>query len=375
MDENGKVDVSQLPAGAMYTANGEWVIARPDEATWDKYQQNQKVSADQAKELEADQDAMRARGLECSIDQKMFVDPVKTPCCSKTYCQTCIENALIDSDFVCPNCEKQCLLEDLQTDDEMAKKVKTFTEEMKEQKQKKQAEDAAKKSPSATAGTPNADAKSPSPSGSRPGSSNGKKRAAEEELENTHKPAGPAAMQKSNSKDGTPASAPPTGPAASASANNNSAPTMPAAPKNMQEFIAQMNSMSGGMPMMNPMMMGGMNPMMMMGGMPNMGMMGGMPGMGFGGGFPQQQQFGAGQPPAGPKAWQQQQAQQQQWGMNGMGMGGMGGMGMNAGGMMRSQSGTPQSDGAYFRQPVNPGRHQNRNQRRQRSVDYKQMGQ
>lgn len=359
----------------MYTANGEWVIARPDEATWDKYQQNQKVSADQAKELEADQDAMRARGLECSIDQKMFVDPVKTPCCSKTYCQTCIENALIDSDFVCPNCEKQCLLEDLQTDDEMVKKVKTFTEEMKEQKQKKQAEDAAKKSPSATAGTPNADAKSPSPSGSRPGSSNGKKRAAEEELENTHKPAGPAAMQKSNSKDGTPASAPPTGPAASASANNNSAPTMPAAPKNMQEFIAQMNSMSGGMPMMNPMMMGGMNPMMMMGGMPNMGMMGGMPGMGFGGGFPQQQQFGAGQPPAGPKAWQQQQAQQQQWGMNGMGMGGMGGMGMNAGGMMRSQSGTPQGDGAYFRQPVNPGRHQNRNQRRQRSVDYKQMGQ
>lgn len=387
VDENGKVDVSQLPAGAMYTANGEWVIARPDEATWDKYQQNQKVSAEQAKELEADKEAMRARGLECSIDQKMFVDPVKTPCCGKTYCQTCIENALIDSDFVCPNCQEQCLLEDLKPDDETVEKVKAFSEEMKAERQKKQAEDAAKKSPSVNAATPNAAAKSPSPPGSRPGSSNGKKRAAEEELENTHKPAGPAAMKKSASKDGTPAaqSTPaPTGPAA----DTPSAPAMPA-PKNMQEFIAQMNSMAGGMPgmnaMMNPMMMGGMNPAMMgmMGGMPNMGMMNGMGGMpnmgmnGFGGGFPQQQQQSGGQqgnaPPAGPKAWQQQQ-QQQQWGMNGMGGMGMGMNGMMGG--MGMNGGMPQGDGgAYFRQPVNPGRHQNRNQRRQRSVDYKQMGQ
>lgn len=45
---------------------------------------------------------------------------------------------------------------------------------------------------------------------------------------------------------------------------------------------------------------------------------------------------------------------------------------------MRAHSGTPQGPagdgGAYFRQPVNPGRAQNRG-RGQRSVDYKQLGQ
>ena len=67
MGEDGKIDITQLPAGAMYTANGEWVIARPDEAAWDKFQQKNKVSAEQAKELEADQELMRERGLECCL--------------------------------------------------------------------------------------------------------------------------------------------------------------------------------------------------------------------------------------------------------------------------------------------------------------------
>lgn len=383
MDENGKIDVSQLPAGAMYTANGEWVIAKPDEASWDKFQQTQKVAADQAKELEADKEVMRARGLECSLDHKMFSDPVKTPCCGQVYCRTCIENALIDSDFLCPNCGEQCLLESLESDVETSDKVKAFQEEMKSEKQKKQAEEANKKSPSAA---PNSPGKSPQPSDSRPGSANGKKRPADEELDNTHKPAGPSEMKRAGSKEATPVQ-----PAQPNVAKNNTAPAMPMA-NNLQDFAMQMDMMSrmSGMPgmppggMMNPMMMG-MNPMMMggpgAGGMnpmmnPMMGQMGmgGMNGMngnmngGFGFGPQGQQGFGnhnGGGPPAGPRAWQQQQQhhhQQQQWGMhNGM----------------RGQNGAPQGpagDGAYFRQPVNPGRAQNRG-RGQRSVDYKQLGQ
>jgi protein MPE1 len=402
VDENGKVDVSQLPAGAMYTANGEWVIAKPDEASWDKFQQTHKVAADQAKELEADMEVMRARGLECSIDHKMFSDPVKTPCCGQVYCRTCIENALIDSDFMCPNCGEQCLLESLESDAETQNKVKAFQEEMKSEKRKKQTEEANKKSPSVA---PDSPAKSPKPSDSCPGSAdgsangstNGKKRHAEEELENTHKPAGPGEMKQAGSKEATPAQ-----PSQSNTANNkgtpNAAPTMPMA-NNLQDFAMQMNMMAGmpgmpGMPgggMMNPMMMG-MNPMMMggpgAGGMnpmmnPMMGMgMGGMNGNmnghmngnmngGFGYGPQGQQGFGGqngGGPPAGPRAWQQQQQHhqqhhQQQWGMN------------NG---MRNQNGAPQGPaadgGAYFRQPVNPGRAQNRG-RGQRSVDYKQLGQ
>lgn len=377
MDENGKIDVSQLPAGAMYTANGEWVIAKPDEASWDKFQQTQKVAADQAKELEADKEVMRARGLECSIDHKMFSDPVKTPCCGQIYCRTCIENALIDSDFLCPNCGEQCLLESLETDSETVDKVKAFQEEMKSEKQKKQAEEADKKSPSAA---PKSPSKSPQPSDSRPGSANGKKRPAEEEIENTHKPAGPTEMKRTGSKEATPAqSAQPNAPKNNTS---NAPPVMPMA-GNLQDFAMQMDMMSrmngmNGMPgngMMNPMMMGmnpmmmggpgGMNPMMGYGGMNGMnGMNGNMNGGGFGYGH---QNFGGhngGGPPAGPRAWQQQQ-HQQQWG------------GMHNNNGMRSQSGTPQgpaADGAYFRQPVNPGRAQNRG-RGQRSVDYKQLGQ
>jgi protein MPE1 len=151
---------------------------------------------------------------------------------------------------------------------------------------------------------------------------------------------------------------------------------------NLQDFAMQMDMMSrmSGMPgmppggMMNPMMMG-MNPMMMggpgAGGMnpmmnPMMGQMGmgGMNGMngnmngGFGFGPQGQQGFGGhngGGPPAGPRAWQQQQNQhhqQQQWGMH------------------NGQNGAPQgpaANGAYFRQPVNPGRAQNRG-RGQRSL-------
>jgi hypothetical protein len=207
----------------MYTANGEWVIAKPDEASWDKFQQTQKVAADQAKELEADKEVMRARGLECSIDHKMFSDPVKTPCCGQIYCRTCIENALIDSDFLCPNCGEQCLLESLESDVETLDKLKAFQEEMKSEKQKKQAEEANKKSPSAV---PNSPAKSTQSSGSRPGSANGKKRPADEELENSHKPTGPSEMKRSGSKEGTPVQ-----PAQTNAAKNNvpnAAPPMPA---------------------------------------------------------------------------------------------------------------------------------------------------
>lgn len=43
--------------------------------------------------------------LVCPIDKKLFRDAVKTPCCSTTYCEECIQSHLLERDFLCPNCE------------------------------------------------------------------------------------------------------------------------------------------------------------------------------------------------------------------------------------------------------------------------------
>ena len=356
VDENGKIDVSKLPPGVMYTANGEWVIAEPDKAAWNKFQEKQNASAEKAKEASAEDQEVEARGLACPVDKRMFVEPVKTPCCHTTYCRECIENALLDADLICPNCSEQVLLDGLEDDAEMIGKTKAYQDEKKSRKERES------KSPAAASNrdaSPSA-AKSPAPgngletgiNGTKSPAStpNGKKRAAEDELQNNHKPARPAEMNQSGAKPI------PTGPKA------KTPQVMPIA-NNVQDFAKQMNAMSssmggmqGGMPammnpMMNPMAMGmgmgmaGYNPMMGVG-MPGYGMNGangmGMNGMGWNG---QGMQNGG---------WQGQQQRQQGWGGN-RGGGQQGGNG-----------------GAYMRQPVNPGRGQGK-QKRQRSVDYKQM--
>jgi len=363
VDENGKIDVSKLPAGVMYTANGEWVIAEPDKVAWQKFQDKQNASAEKAKEASADNEELRKLGLECPIDRRAFVDPVKTPCCGKTYCRDCIENALLDSDLTCPTCGEQVLLDNLETDEETVTKIKQYEDEKKAEKSRKDKETS--KSPVAAgspkAGSPKAeDAKSPAAANvpeikvdgtiSTSTTPNSKKRQATEELENNRKPANPAEAKRPTSKQGTSI---PTGPRAGTS----QPPTQIA--NNPLDFAKQMEAMASGMPNMRNGVPAMMNPMMGMGmGMPGMPMMPGMmPGFNpmMGGDF----------------------------GMNGMnGMGGMGGFGggMQNGGWQGQQqgwggrNGTPNGAGndAYFRQPVNPHRQQGR-QKRQRSVDYKQM--
>ncbi|GAB1742327.1 hypothetical protein NU219Hw_g7879t1 [Hortaea werneckii] len=373
-DENGKVDMSKMPAGVMYNAAGEWVVSMPDTKTWDKIQEQNAASKEKAKEASDEGEELKKVGLACSIDGRGFVDPVKTPCCGRTYCRECIENTVLDNDLQCPNCGEQVLLDNLEADEEALKKLKEFEEERKARKETKKE---ASKSPEAGSpgkakdSTPKPeDAKSPSATVADKGpetkvdgttsthsTPNSKKRAATEELENSRKPANPAPANNA-AKQGTPTPIP-TGPKAQQQQQQQQQmPNMMKPANNMQDFAQQMNAMAssvpgmqGGMPgmanpMMNPMMMG-MNPMMM--GMPGFNPMMGMNGMGGG--------------------------------MNGMGMGGMGGMG-NGGWQGPQQGGWGnggggfgggQDGGAYFRQPVNPHRQQGRGRGRQRSVDYKQM--
>ncbi|KAF2083752.1 DWNN-domain-containing protein [Saccharata proteae CBS 121410] len=410
---DGLTDESRQPSGVMVNAAGDYVIAKPDEASWKQFQEKAQASAAQQEAATAGSKELRERGLECAIDKRMFVEPMKTPCCGNTFCNDCIENALINSDFVCPSCGKDgVLIDDLVQDEEMVKKIKAFEDEKLAEKKSKDApatksspkpEDAkpldstakasteditgisgttaadGKESSSGSAkGTPQSTSVKPvSPNSTRspkgtPVSVAGtpsKKRPAEEELPNNRIPTAPAAMRKQQ-QEATKPVAPPAG--------------------SLDAFISQMNALAGTNGTQPPMMsqaappaaangfpMNGMNGMP---GMPGMNGMGynGMPGMGF---------------PSGNWAHPQQHTQQHAWngmnGMNGMhGMGAMNGMhmnGMNGGGAGRgghvfpnqqrvafSKQTPSEEDNAYFRQPVNPHRHQNR-QRRARPSDYTEI--
>lgn len=45
--------------------------------------------------------------LICPIDNRLFRDAVKTPCCEKAYCEECIQTHLLENDFSCPNCQNK----------------------------------------------------------------------------------------------------------------------------------------------------------------------------------------------------------------------------------------------------------------------------
>ena len=127
---DGTNDEGRQPTGLMMNAEGEYVIAEPDKASWEQFQAKAKASAAQQEAATASSKELQERGLECPIDKRLFVDPVKTPCCGKTYCNECIENALVNSDLICPNCQKEgVLLDDLATDEKMVASIKAYESE------------------------------------------------------------------------------------------------------------------------------------------------------------------------------------------------------------------------------------------------------
>lgn len=394
-------DDAKLPSGIMVNAEGEFVIHEPDKAAWEQYQSKAKATA-QKSAAEVDKEAQEL-GLACPIDNRMFIDPMKTPCCQKTYCNDCITNALIDSDFVCPGCQQEgVLIDDLKPDEEAADKIKEYLVEKDsktkeaskspvtsskspvaadtkatdaKEEQTKAASKSPEPKPSVTETpkpeTPQTGTKSPTPSTATNdapavnGDSSSKKRSAEDEPENARIPKAPKAMQKQQQQDQNMMGTMPGMPGM---------PNMPGMPMGgmggFPPFMPGMPFPMGGMPMMGNMnpMMNGFNPMMMGGNaMPNFnaggfnGMTGFNPTMGM--------------PMGGP--------------MNG-GMGGpMGHQGMNPGfnnaggfhGGGHFQQGFPQrnfshqvgdDEDAYFRKPVNPHRHQGR-MKRARPSDYREL--
>ncbi|KAK0388229.1 hypothetical protein NLU13_4474 [Sarocladium strictum] len=379
-------DETKRPSGVMVNADGDYVIAEPDKASWEQFQAKTKTSS-AAKEAAANDDKeAQERGLSCPIDKKLLIEPMKTPCCQKSFCNDCITNALIESDFVCPSCQTESvLIDDLQPDEEASKRIQEYvkekeaaksppptspkaekpdeekektvemTEETKEEGKKEEKEegpidetgdtttapgsaekaaspskDTVIKSPSESpaepigASSPTDKADEAKTNDTKPGEPKSKKRPADDFLENPKIPKGPRAMQQQQQNQ------------------FNQMPNM----MNGMPDMGMGNMMFNGMPMMPNMM--GMPGMGM--GMPNMMAMPmmGMPNMNMGG-FNGMNNMNGG------------------WDMNGMN-------GMNGGNFpVRHNFTQPQQDDdAYFRKPVNPHRHQNKG-RRARPSDYREL--
>ncbi|ODV88961.1 hypothetical protein CANCADRAFT_32374 [Tortispora caseinolytica NRRL Y-17796] len=131
----------------MLTETGEYVVAVPDKASWESYQEKVKASS-------ASRIVPSDPSLICPLTGLLFEKPVKTPCCGTTYSLDAIEQALLDSDFVCPNCHKtEILLDQLTPDEETEKKVIEYKNNMGKNEPEdtsKTADSAGKKRPAET---------------------------------------------------------------------------------------------------------------------------------------------------------------------------------------------------------------------------------
>ncbi|GMM34539.1 cleavage polyadenylation factor subunit [Saccharomycopsis crataegensis] len=109
--------------GFMLTEDGQFVVAMADKKAWETYQKKQNLFNNLNTESITD------KSLIDPITKKLFQKPVKTPCCGKTYSLDTLEGLLIESDFICPNCDKSDIfLDQLVEDKEMNDKIKTYLE-------------------------------------------------------------------------------------------------------------------------------------------------------------------------------------------------------------------------------------------------------
>ncbi|KAF9475018.1 hypothetical protein BDN70DRAFT_898512 [Pholiota conissans] len=150
---------SELTQGVMVTPEGGYVVAQPDLVSWQKQVARSKgLTAAEVREK-----APTDPSLTCPIDNKLFREAVKTPCCNKAYCEECIQTHLLERDFICPNCAKKIpSLDKLSIDKPTRMKVADYIEKAIEESKKEGAGEegsAAKATESASpskSGTPEA---------------------------------------------------------------------------------------------------------------------------------------------------------------------------------------------------------------------------
>ncbi|KAJ4375284.1 Protein mpe1 [Neocucurbitaria cava] len=306
--------------GVMMNADGEYVQVMTDNRTWEKFQEKANASKAQAASADAASKEVRERGLECPLDKRMFVNPVKTPCCGKTYCHECIDNALADGDLICPNCAKEdVLMDDLVPDEEMVKSIKAYEAEKAKEKldrEKEQAKAEAKAAEQPAAATASPPIKNETESSAVPVETSSTTTASNNDTTTssltttvaatTAAAADPAVEASSATPGATGGNGNASDTESTTSKKRKSPPTEikpPTAPKAMrqqkeqaanpaaameQEFIQQMEALKNGGPAMPLPMLGGVPNMPSM---PNMSNMGNMPNMPNNMGFPGQMQM------------------------------------------------------------------------------------
>lgn len=396
MANDGTVDDTKQPSGVMVTADGEWVIAEPDKASWDQYQAKAKVSAAAQEATARGSKELRDRGLECSIDNRLFVEPTKTPCCRTTYCNECITNSLLENDLTCPSCSTEnILIDDLLPDEETAAEVREYEKEKAPVQSSKEGsksstktEEPDVKEESPAAGPPDS-RKSPShdktpkvtmPNPRKSADGNHKKRHADLELKNDHSPPGPSAasMAKQPSNDGS-----------NQSVHGTKVETSPSIPLNpqMDNYMMPQGMNAMAFPSMNGFM--GM-PMQMNSGLFNSAMMDSTALMNSAGcawnnmwaqNFPQRPMgMSSSSFPTGmcPTAGYHQQSTNVPMNNGLNGANGVSGYGHGRGHFPNQQrnhfngQNANDEDSAYFRKPVNPHRHQGR-RNFNRPADYREI--
>ena len=372
---DGTVDETKQRTGVMINGEGEWVVAMPDQASWDKFQAKTKVSAAAQEAAAKGNKDLQDRGLECSIDKHLFVEPTKTPCCEKTFCNDCITNALLDNDLRCPECSTEnILIDDLKLDEEMIVKIRKYENE----KAVEQARKESSKSPTIKEEKKEG-SKSPSVLNAIPSTASSKasgtslKRRADSELENNRKATGPGeAIANTSSSNNTNPNAQPSISMPNLNMSINQQPPFP----NNAFMMPSMEDMNNFMAMSMGQMMGSnpamVNPAMLPNAFTGNNWMPTNANM-WNNNFPQQgMNMNAGyQNTMMPNSAYNQYNQ----------MGNMNGASMNGRGMgsfanqQRTNfggQGSNDDDGAYFRKPVNPHRHQAR-RNVQRPTDYREV--
>lgn len=349
-----KSEVDEDAKGVMLNADGEYVQVMTDTKTWEKFQEKTQATKAQAANADAASKEVRERGLECPLDNRMFVQPVKTACCEKTYCNDCIESSLADNDLICPNCGEETLIE-FTPDKEMEARIRDYeAEKAKEKAEAKAEKEAAAKEElaaaeaAAKAATEAENASASAANGNVP--QNETPVVPSSEKEKSEEPTSDSEKDSKKRKSPPTEIQPPTAPKAMRQQQQPPQNTME------QDFIAQMEALKN-MPMNMQPNMSNMpfNPGMQMQ-MPGMGMgmmnnmnnmMPGMMGMNM---------------PFNPNM---QANMQMQMPMNMQMMGNM-----NPGFYPQQNGGNNQFNDAYDRQPVNPNRQRGR---KPRAPDYRYL--
>lgn len=125
---------SNISGSTTYMVNdeGKYVVAVADTKAWENFQNTKKgVKND---DLNDDIDVEDGE-LKDPQTGKLWKNPVRIPCCNKIYSKKVIEDLLIDSDFSCPNCQKdQIYLDTLVPDKELQEKVDEYIKKLAEEK-------------------------------------------------------------------------------------------------------------------------------------------------------------------------------------------------------------------------------------------------